>query len=584
MADNTAKPLRTGRRWLAPVGLAILIAGAFFFRLGQDMPMRHHEALVAVTARNIVLDRPVHREDGTRPSPWLVPNFNGNDRLRKTPLPYWIVAELSTAAGGVSEWTARIPSAVSAAGTAIVLLFILRRWTDRRTAYLGAAVLVTSLGFLNNARAAQADMLMTFFTTASLVALWMAVERTGRSRFGWLVLTGLAAGLAMMAKGPAPLPVLGLPYVVAAATMILRLIAAGRGGRSAAAEWTWTLGGAVVAVVLFCVIFLPWLLLVPNAWSTVWGEMTGHSVGADMDPDESSPLSFIMRFPVLLGPWTIFVAGGLYLAIVGAWRDRSERAWLIFVLTWIGGTLAVFSLAAIRRDHYILPAYPAAAVFAALCMRHFIRRAEAGFRFPDFGLWLLHGASSIVLGLVGVAAYGMFVANPEFYRRHGMPEAFLVPAVFGPVGVLGAVNLIAGITMCVLAVRRRLAYAAGVLAVVMTITWVGAWATIWSSTDRSVALRNFGEYIHENVPADATIYCVGSGNRTVIYYADREISSLRNDEEVAAKMAEGRPFFLVLDTGGSRQAKVIKGLDEVRLLTDPWHPGRDLLLMKYPGR
>ena len=177
MARDAAGLTPAGRRWLAPVGLAVLVAGAFFLRLGQDMPMRHHEALVAETARNMVLDRPVHRDDGSRPSPWLVPNFNGSDRLRKTPLPYWIVAGLSMAAGGVNEWTARLPSAVSAAGTVLVLFFILRWWTDRRTAYLGAAMLATSVGFLISAREAQADMLMTFFTTASLAALWMAVER-----------------------------------------------------------------------------------------------------------------------------------------------------------------------------------------------------------------------------------------------------------------------------------------------------------------------------------------------------------------------------------------------------------------------
>ena len=157
------------------------MAGAFFFRLGQDMPMRHHEALVADTARNMVLDRPVERADGSRPNPWLVPNFNGSDRLRKTPLPYWLVAGLSMAAGGVSEWTARLPSTVSATGTVLVLLVLLRRWTDRRTAYLGAAMLATSVGFLVSAREAQADMLMTFFTTASLASLWMAVERQGRA-------------------------------------------------------------------------------------------------------------------------------------------------------------------------------------------------------------------------------------------------------------------------------------------------------------------------------------------------------------------------------------------------------------------
>jgi|WetSurMetagenome_2_1015567.scaffolds.fasta_scaffold18427_2 4-amino-4-deoxy-L-arabinose transferase-like glycosyltransferase len=583
MTNDAAQSPRSGRRWLAPVGLAILVAGAFFVRLGQDMPMRHHEALIAGTARNMVLDRPVLRDDGSWPSPWLVPNFDGTDRLRKTPLPYWIVAGLSMAAGGVSEWTARLPSAISAAGTVLVLLLILRRWTDRRTAYVGAAILATSVGFLISAREAQADMLMTFCTTSSLAALWMAVERAGRARFAWLLVTGLAAGLAMLAKSPAPLPVLGLPYVVAAAVMIARLRAAGRTGKDTRAEWRWTLGGAAAAVVLFCLMFLPWLLAVPGAWATVWSETTGHSLGSEDDAGEPSLLAFLVRIPVLLGPWTLFLAVGLVMAVIAIIRDRTERAWLVYVLVWLGGTMAAFTLAMIRRDHYLLPMFPAAAACAALCLRHFMKRADAGAKFPDYGLLLLHGAGSILFGLAGVAAYAVFMADPEFYAKRGLSEAWLVPAIFGPVGLLGVANLIAGVGVCMLAVWRKPAAAVAVLVVAMAVMWVGAWTAVWGPTERAVTMRDFSAYVRATVPADATIYYVGTGNRTIIYYVDR-VMPLVSDADVRTRMAEGNPFYLVQNADKDHSVAGVPGIDVVRQVTDPYRPHEGYVLMRFAGK
>ena len=115
MTRSDLSPPSAPRRpaWLAVAGLLALVAILFSFRLGQDVPLSSHEALLAETARNMVLDHPVTRPDGSQPSPYLVPNFNGSDRLKKTPLPYWTVAGLARLTGGVDEWTARLPAAVT---------------------------------------------------------------------------------------------------------------------------------------------------------------------------------------------------------------------------------------------------------------------------------------------------------------------------------------------------------------------------------------------------------------------------------------------------------------------------------------
>ena len=154
-----AEPPAGGRRrWLAPLALAALMGGLLFARLGDDLPLRSHEALLAETARNMYMDRPVQLADGSRPSPWLVPNFNDVPRLRKTPLPYWTVAGLACLTGAVDEWTARLPSALAALGTALITLALVRRWDGRLASLAAAATLVTSAEFLIVARSALSDM------------------------------------------------------------------------------------------------------------------------------------------------------------------------------------------------------------------------------------------------------------------------------------------------------------------------------------------------------------------------------------------------------------------------------------------
>jgi 4-amino-4-deoxy-L-arabinose transferase-like glycosyltransferase len=77
-----------------------------------DRPLGGHEAYVAVTARQMV-----------NSGDWLIPYFNGEPRLQKTPLGYWLVAAAAKAAGGVNDFVVRLPSAVLAVLSAIAILY-----------------------------------------------------------------------------------------------------------------------------------------------------------------------------------------------------------------------------------------------------------------------------------------------------------------------------------------------------------------------------------------------------------------------------------------------------------------------------
>ncbi len=577
-------------------GLVLLVAAVLLVGLGRDQPLASHEALLAETARNMVLDRPVTLADGSHPSPWLVPNFGGEVRLRKTPLPYWMVAGLARLTGRVDAWTARLPSALAAAGTVAIAVLLLRRQHDRRTALLAGAALVTSAGFLIVARSALSDMPMTLFTTACIAALWMGVERRGGGRCAWFVLAGAAGGLAMLAKGPAPALVLPGPVAVAAGLVVARLVRARRRGEPVAAEWRWTLGGAAAGLAVFAAIALPWWIAVyervPHAWEVWKGESFDRATG---DYGHEEPAWFyLVRMPGFVAPWTIFFAWGLVLAVRDAWGNRRERppatarrvagpGWLLFVGAWFLGTLVTFSLAAGKQDHYILPLLPAAAIWTGMAMRHLLAPGAPAAARAGRRMLVGHAVASIALGLAGVVAWIVFLAAPSAWTEHGLPAALGTAAVFGAIAALGAVGIAGGTAATILARRGRLLGGMAVLFATLAAAWLAAGPMLLGPLDRSTTAERFARQVRADVPREMPLFAFVAAGHAVVFYVERPLPPLFSVEEVRRRMAAGEAFYLVVDEKYAAALGQVAGLREIVRERDRLRPDEGYRLLHWPG-
>ena len=359
LSDKTANAAcpQTRCAVLPAAALALLVAGALLVRLGDDLSLNSHEALLAGTARNMVEGRPATLKDGSRPNPWLIPNFNGQARLVKPPLPYWLAAGVGRLTGSVNEWTARIPSALTAGGTILVLIALLRRQGLGGASLWAAAALVTTAGFLTYARRSLADMPLTFFVTSCLAAAWVARLADGARRFGWLVLAGASAGLAAMSKGPvilfflpAPLLVLGCwPRVAPPVTSPLA-------ERPRHRQTLWTVAGLAAALAAFLAVSLPWPLYV--YWRVPEALDLWKSQSVDRAAGELGHLEpwyyYLTRLPLLLLPWTYFVAHG---ALALARRTRGEAGTGLlaaFYGTWFIVSALALTVAAGKQEHYVV--------------------------------------------------------------------------------------------------------------------------------------------------------------------------------------------------------------------------------------
>src|SRR5262249_43601928 len=107
---------------------------------------------------------------------WLVPTLYGEPLFTKPPGMYAAIALISWPFGGITEWSARLPSALAA--SAVVFLFYW--YFARQFGRLGGLVagLLAPVGFmwLDKATSAEIDTLQVAWVTASVLFLLRALE------------------------------------------------------------------------------------------------------------------------------------------------------------------------------------------------------------------------------------------------------------------------------------------------------------------------------------------------------------------------------------------------------------------------
>jgi 4-amino-4-deoxy-L-arabinose transferase-like glycosyltransferase len=174
-------------RWLV---LPLLGLGLPIFLLGLGSPALYdpHESLYAEIAREMVVG-----------GDWLTPHLNSTRYLDKPPLCYWLIA-ISYAVFGVSEFSARLPIALTGLGGVLVTWGIGRHLFDGRCGALAGLVLTTSVGYFVFSRQLLPDMVFACFTTLSFYGFLRAGE-ADRAREPWSLLAYLCLALAVMTKG-----------------------------------------------------------------------------------------------------------------------------------------------------------------------------------------------------------------------------------------------------------------------------------------------------------------------------------------------------------------------------------------------
>ncbi|HEX9795301.1 MAG TPA: phospholipid carrier-dependent glycosyltransferase [Planctomycetota bacterium] len=273
---------------------------------------------------------------------WTRPTYYGRLILTKPPLHYWSLAGTMAWQGKRSPGSARLVSLAALALTVAVIGAAARAAAGATAGWVAGLGYLLGLNTLKNGVNAEIDPTFAALTVVALLALHGAgARRHGAS--AWMILAGLAAGLATLAKGAAV-----APWLV--------------GGLVAA----WLLGmlprrrDLLLGAATFLPLALLWpLVLRPDSATDPLGirESFGDFLAWDL-----AALGRAFVYPLAL----LFAALPLSLPALLRLRAAGRASLDRYAVLAVAGAFVMLMAAGGKSTRYLLPAFPLLAVAGAL--------------------------------------------------------------------------------------------------------------------------------------------------------------------------------------------------------------------------
>jgi 4-amino-4-deoxy-L-arabinose transferase-like glycosyltransferase len=396
---------------------------------------------------------------------WITPRLYGSPWFEKPPLYYWGAA-VSFKLFGVSETTARWPSAIAALLATLALAWLAWRVYGSATARWLLLLLPSTAGMIGFSHSAATDMPFSAMLTCAMVPAAVLLGMVpssketaefdsdgdyaaGLSKSTTLVtaaLFGLFLGYAMLAKGPAALILSGGAVICWAAYT---------------RRWKHTLRLLhPVAIAVFCIVALPWYVLCairnPDFLRVFILE---HNFKRFLTPEFQHIQPFWYYGGIVLIaflPWTPALVWALVVGIRRIASGARLSAISAFLLGWALFCLLFFTISRSKLPGYILPAIPA----IGLSLARAITKFGAARRWSFF-------ATSLVPGLaLAVLFFALFSHDDQILKK----AVVYTPAIELAVAALGTANILLAILFVFR--RRNFAIVAAVVPVIFAMYMV----------------------------------------------------------------------------------------------------------------
>jgi 4-amino-4-deoxy-L-arabinose transferase-like glycosyltransferase len=447
----------------------------------------------------------------------ILPQRAGVEIPSKPLLMHWIAALVSIVAGGVNEFTVRLPSAGLAIAGVIVCYFYVRRLFDNVTALFAALILGTTFQYLQAATGARVDMTLTFFMEVAFFEFILMAEGLTRRR----MLLYVAIALAILTKGPIGLI---LPGLVALIWII--------------AEKRWALlrrmslvRGAIVVLVLAGGWYVA--ALIEGGPDFFRKQILAENVlrfagGGNFHEGHVHPF-YYMELALLAGfvPWTIL------LPVVGVEAARAPRVIdprLKYIFVWFAVVLIFYNLPQSKRGVYLLCLYPAVAALLAVYIRQTVARPQPA-RACVHGVARLSGVAILLIGGACLIALTMIVARPTMFAELVQAAAIRAPAFPRAVASAIARNALLALTLPIAVVavggwllltetlveRMVLAIAAAMVFITVAVNVV-----VVPAIANTLSLKDFTDHAMKVVDG-STVGYLDALNYDVAFYSRRTI-------------------------------------------------------------
>ena len=376
---------------------------------------------------------------------WILPINNGGDIPYKPPFFHWLIALFSLLPGYVSEFTARLPSALALIIMVVVGYRFFARRGDEPTAFVASLLTLTAFEVHRAGMNCRVDMVLTACIVGSLYLLYRWYEE-GLKGVPWLGILCMSMGT--LTKGPVGII---LPCFVMGVFLLLR------------GERFWiTFGRFLLFAVLACILPALWYVA---AWQQggdaflelVKEENLGRFMGKMTYESHENP--FYYNFIMLIAgwiPWTLL----LLISLPALYTKRASLrhfSWKkispLQLFTWLSFLLILFfyCIPKSKRGVYLLPVYPFMAYLLAQFFMWLTRRHVK----PIKIFACIMGTIALLL----VVAFGIvkagWVPDTLFHGKHAAENIQMLSALENCHGVWVVLVLCALLFAGIYALRKR---------------------------------------------------------------------------------------------------------------------------------
>ncbi len=457
---------------------------------------------------------------------YLYPTFNENLRPDKPILIYWLMS-VPVRLFGPSEFSCRMVAPLATIGTGLMTAWAATLVAGPGAGLLAFAFLTLSPLMAVSGTAATTDALLLMCITAAICSFLLSWRRGFRISHAILMTAALAA--ALLTKGPVGLAVPLLVIPVAAFVL----------GRGALRPLPY-LGWVLASVLLASALFLAWGIPANHATGgEFYAKGIGHHVvNRSLNPLEShggtSFLFFFTYLPVIVFaffPWTLYLPMAFTKTASPAETSTNIPASRL-VLCWALPVIFLMSAVATKLPHYILPAFPALAIAAAigatrLRLTNFPRRPITPAALTGLILFIVVGAA---LGL-GLTISTWFL--PVFGLR--VPATGL-GLLFLAITIVGAHRFLKG----------RHSDAVATLIAGMMMVLLSAALFLLPAIERFKISPPLADRIESLTDASVPVSTCGFGEPSLNFYLNRGPIESLDESQLAHWVARRNPGLLVI--------------------------------------
>lgn len=349
-------------------------------------------------------------------SNYVLPITNENKIAYKPPMFHWLGAICSKSLGGISEFSVRLPSALTAAIALAFFFFYVAKISNINRALLSILILGTSFEWLRSATQARVDMCFALGLTIALCSFYLAMSKwscSNKISLPYMIATAVSGAIAILSKGPGALII-----IVAVASLYLLAITALTTTRKSiiTAIFRLPLKSIICVFALSALIAFPWYYLAYVQGGSsfldlqimrenyarfvpVQGAHQGHS----------KPFYYVVIYLFLaLLPWS------LLLPPFCIWLYKNRKQFLqkqnsdmLFALIWVCVFILIVSSSLAKRMVYYLQALPPMAYLMSIAIENIWQNKKDYFYSLSITKW-----SSILVATIALVVFSSFgIAN-----------------------------------------------------------------------------------------------------------------------------------------------------------------------------